>query len=240
MNSIILKIFILGILISSCGISNQMRIMREKIKRTDSEQTSNNEGNVVTGKTRNDTPNKGNASEKEEKEDTKPTPKNTQDSGNQQKKNDKPGTPENTESTGTDGLEDTSEQGIEDFLALNSFQNWILRQEQPIETSAPHGQFTQTFVNQTAEKSLRAGNQSMPVGSVIVKIMYQQDARTEFGRALMVKTSTSKGNSNWTWYEGFTNTSRRPFYGPGLALCVGCHSAGRDFVSQSLIKDLDL
>ena len=210
--------------------------MREKIKKTDSNQPSNNQDQVNSGNTKGEGTNRGTEDEKDEgKKNSGSTGNDPEDSETEE--NEK----EETGSSGNDGLTDTSEKGIEDFLALNTFQDWDLHQDKPIETNAPHGEFTQTFINETAEKALRAGDQTMPVGSILVKIMYQQDAKTEFGRALMVKTASNKGNSNWTWYEGFASPSRSPFYGPGLSLCTGCHSnVGNDFVSRTLIEDLDL
>ena len=217
----ILQALSLGLILSSCSDSGMMRTKSDKNDHNDSSPQSSMQANNNTESSQGTTNDSNNT-------DGADNINNTQGSSNTG----------GSSQAGVSELSDTSRQGIEAFLALNTFQNWDLQQDSPILTQAPHGEYTQTFINAAAEAALREGTQTMPVGSILVKIMYEQDQSTEFGRALMVKTSAS-GTNSWTWYEGFAS-GRSPFYGPGLGICASCHSAGTDFVSNALINDLGL
>ncbi len=82
------------------------------------------------------------------------------------------------------------------------------------------------------DASLRAGNKSHPMGSSIVKEMYDDKGKLQ-GWAVMVKTeAASKGGKGWFWYEvtSTTDGSKPVAAGNGVPLCFGCHAVGKDFV----------
>ena len=80
--------------------------------------------------------------------------------------------------------------------------------------------------------SLAAGNWSHPLGSSIVKEMYNADGDLQ-GWAVMVKTQDdSAGGKGWFWYEvtSTTSGSNPVAAGNGVQLCQGCHFIGNDYV----------
>lgn len=98
-------------------------------------------------------------------------------------------------------------------------------------STGPHGS-VRTFVNSTLASSLEAGNVSHPVGAAAVKELHGDQGVT--GWAVEVKVADTAGNGNdWYWYEVFSTTdgSRPVVDGTGSSLCMGCHSAGVDFVT---------
>jgi hypothetical protein len=118
------------------------------------------------------------------------------------------------------------------WLKAGSYKNWSA--ESKIHASvAVHAAAARVFINSTIETSMKASNTSHPVGSALVKELYQSDYKTLRGWAVMVKTTTTnKNGSDWYWYEILSTTSgTNPVAnGNGVSLCTGCHSSGKDSV----------
>ncbi len=91
------------------------------------------------------------------------------------------------------------------------------------------------FFNSAVDASLKAGNETHPQGSAIVKEFYD-DAGEVSGWAVSVKTGAdSQNGEGWYWYETLSTTdnSNPVAAGNGVALCWGCHATGKDFVLSS-------
>ena len=99
----------------------------------------------------------------------------------------------------------------------------------------PHTKFglpVRVFLDPVLDASLAAGNASHPVGSSVVKEMYDVFGKLQ-GWAVMVKTQAESANGKgWFWYEvtSTTDGSDPVASGNGVPLCFGCHFTGNDFV----------
>ncbi len=101
--------------------------------------------------------------------------------------------------------------------------------------ASSHGD-VRIFVNDKLSESMEAGNKEHPVGSVAVKELYKDDGL--IGWATAVKAKSGERGNGWHWYEN-TNTenSDNPVAaGLGAGKCVGCHSAGTDFIRVKAIR----
>jgi hypothetical protein len=127
---------------------------------------------------------------------------------------------------------DTSEAGIIAFVKDRRYQGW-LAEPSVHDSSGPHGQ-VRVFFNDAAVQSLRAGNDTHPVGTVLVKELYSSDGRSLIGHALDVKVEAGPGKDTWLFFEGFVPSYRNNFYGQGHETCHGCHEAGKDYVTTAL------
>ncbi len=129
----------------------------------------------------------------------------------------------------------TDQPALFDFLREGSYKTFAAKESALHPSTGPHtkvGLPVQVFIDPTMDASLRAGNDSHPVGAGIVKEMYDADRNLQ-GWAVMVKTaSDSAGGKGWFWYEvtSTTNGSNPVAVGNGVPLCFGCHTAGNDYV----------
>lgn len=98
--------------------------------------------------------------------------------------------------------------------------------DSPQESSAPHSDRTQIFVNGTVAAVLDAGEPitSWPVGSLIVKDGFDSDDE----HALIAVMD--KRDDGWFWAEYLDPASSESKYSGKPDLCTGCHEAGDDFV----------
>jgi hypothetical protein len=96
-------------------------------------------------------------------------------------------------------------------------------------TAGPHGESVRTYFNLTLAASLEGDNSVHQVEAAAVKELY--DKGLVVGWAMMVKTEASGEPDAWYWYEILDRESPGDvFEGQALAVCSGCHAAGRDFV----------
>ncbi|HEX5753530.1 MAG TPA: hypothetical protein VFZ09_45455 [Archangium sp.] len=128
---------------------------------------------------------------------------------------------------------DTSEAGITAFVREGRYKEW-LAEPGVHETRAPHGSKVRVFFNDPVVQSLRVGNTTHPVGSILVKELYESDGKTLRGHALDVKIAEGPGKDTWIFYEGFGPEYASNYYGRGHATCHGCHASGRDYVTTAL------
>jgi len=121
------------------------------------------------------------------------------------------------------------------YLKNGSYKSFAAQESGQHPTRGPHtnvGWPVRVFLDPTINASLTAGNTSHPVGSSIVKEMYDGDGDLQ-GWAVMVKThADSAGGKGWFWYEvTSTRSGSDPVAaGNGVQLCQGCHFIGKDFV----------
>jgi hypothetical protein len=128
---------------------------------------------------------------------------------------------------------DTSEAGITAFVREGRYQAW-LAEPSVHETRAPHGSKVRVFFNDTVTQSMRAGNATHPVGSILVKELFKDDGKTLRGYALDVKIAEGVGKDTWIFYEGFGPDYANNYYGRGHSTCHGCHESGQDYVTTPL------
>lgn len=128
---------------------------------------------------------------------------------------------------------DTSEAGITSFVREGRYKEW-LAEPTVHETRAPHGSKVRVFFNDVVTASLRAGNETHPVGSILVKELFEDDGKTSKGHALDVKISEGAGKDTWIFYEGFEPDYSNNYYGRGHSTCHGCHESGKDYVTSPL------
>lgn len=92
------------------------------------------------------------------------------------------------------------------------------------QTTGPHGDTVRTFVNEPLSTSLKAGNTTHPVGSIVVKELFSAGTRT--GWAV-----DAKGDDGvWVFFEGFEPQLNQYFFRGTGNLCANCHASGVDFV----------
>lgn len=137
------------------------------------------------------------------------------------------------EGVGTIQQLDTSEAGITAFVKEGRYKDW-LAEPAVHDTRAPHGNKVRVYFNDTVAASLRAGNATHPAGSIVVKELYDDDAKTVTGHALEVKVADGAGKDTWIFFEGFGPDYDSNYYGRAHATCHGCHAAGQDYVTSAL------
>ena len=105
----------------------------------------------------------------------------------------------------------------------------------PSSTGAVHGD-VRTYVNQKLGDSLKSGDKEHPVGAVSVKELFKDGEL--YGWAAAIKAKAGDRGDSWYWYEVLSTTdSSDPVAASlGSTKCVGCHSAGRDFVRTLELK----
>ncbi|HEX8433509.1 MAG TPA: hypothetical protein VF697_00335 [Archangium sp.] len=128
---------------------------------------------------------------------------------------------------------DTSEAGITAFVREGRYKDW-LAEPSVHDTRAPHGSKVRVFFNDTVVQSMRDSKATHPVGSILIKELYENDGKTLRGHALDVKVSEGTGKDTWLFYEGFAPDYARNYYGRGHETCHGCHSSGTDYVTTPL------
>ena len=97
----------------------------------------------------------------------------------------------------------------------------------PHQTAGPHGGQVRTFVNDVLYASMKAGNTMHPRGSMGVKELFTNGART--GWAIDAKDD----DGVWTYFEGFEPQLNQYFFRGTGNLCSNCHAGGVDFVLTS-------
>jgi len=129
----------------------------------------------------------------------------------------------------------TGQDELFTYLKSGAYTEFAAQESSPHPTRGPHtnlGWPVRVFLDPIIDASLEAGNKSHPVGSSIVKEMYDGDDELQ-GWAVMVKTSDDSANGKgWFWYEVTSTTSGADpvAIGNGVQLCQGCHFIGKDFV----------
>jgi hypothetical protein len=98
-------------------------------------------------------------------------------------------------------------------------------------SSGPHGGRVLTYVNDLLADSLAANQAEHPRCAASVKELFLGNGEVS-GWAVFVKTEDASANGQgYYWLEIVSTSPNRPadYEGQGIGVCVGCHSAGRDY-----------
>ena len=129
----------------------------------------------------------------------------------------------------------TDLQKLSRYLKDGAYQEFTARESVPHPSRGPHtnvGWPVRVFFDPTVNESMEAGTSSHPIGSSIVKEMFDDNGELQ-GWAVMVKTQAdSAGGKGWFWYEttNVNDPTEVVAAGNGVQLCQGCHFIGKDFV----------
>ncbi len=119
---------------------------------------------------------------------------------------------------------------IATWLRAFHYRRW--QAQSPVHATGEHGG-ARVFFNAALAGSMVAGTGEHPIGAAGVRELYEPDLTTLRGFALMIKTGPSgQDGAGWFWVEMFgTDADARPLVAEaGARGCVGCHTAGIDFV----------
>jgi len=99
------------------------------------------------------------------------------------------------------------------------------------QSTGPHGGVVKTYYNPVLVNDLAARRKRFSKGAAMVKELFL-GGNTVAGYAVMVKTDRSPTvkAGDWLFYEAFDTNGQGAFYGKGIQLCAGCHSAGKDYL----------
>lgn len=128
------------------------------------------------------------------------------------------------------GTVPTSAVPLQAWLAKRAYRCWAHESVQH-KSTGPHGGEVKAFLNAKLEGSMK-GTAEHAEGAVAVKEFFATGGTEVTGWAVLVKTQASSASGQgFYWYETFgTTPGASTIEGQGKALCVGCHSGGKDFV----------
>lgn len=121
------------------------------------------------------------------------------------------------------------------YLKRGDYKKFDAKESSQHPTRGPHtdlGWPVRVFLDPIVNDSMEAGNDSHPMGSSIVKEMYNDKDELQ-GWAVMVKTQDeSSSGKGWFWYETTNTKDKNDIVaaGNGVPLCQGCHIVGKDYV----------
>ena len=115
------------------------------------------------------------------------------------------------------------------YLRSGEYQVFA-RESAPHPSTGPHGGRVLTYVNGLLAASLDAGAAEHPRCAASVKELFLGEDEVS-GWAVFVKTQdASQSGRGYYWLEVTrTEATRADYEGDGIGVCVGCHSAGRDY-----------
>ena len=117
------------------------------------------------------------------------------------------------------------------WLQSGAYKAWP-KESAPHRSMGAHQTLVLTYISPALDKSLGGKAAAHPKGAAAVKELLDAGGKLA-GWAVSVKTSAdSDGGKGWFWFEilGTTAGSQTVANGPGVPLCVGCHTRGRDAV----------
>jgi hypothetical protein len=128
------------------------------------------------------------------------------------------------------GVVPTSPVALQAWLATRAYKCWT-HESTTHPSTGPHGGDVQTYLNAKLDASMKTGAEH-PAGAVAVKELFGTAGKEVTGWAVLVKTQpASAAGQGYYWYETFgTTPGASSIEGQGKALCVDCHSGGKDFV----------
>jgi hypothetical protein len=131
---------------------------------------------------------------------------------------------------GKGGEGDSAALGASDeevLAAIDGYDGWSNAPSWPgiVAGEGPHGAFVQIWWNDVALDALDAGEAELPVGAVLVKESYADEA----GASLNNVTVMWKAEAGaWTWAR--LGADGAVADAGALTSCSDCHSSGKDFV----------
>ncbi len=124
------------------------------------------------------------------------------------------------------------------YLKSGKYKEFSNKEKEAHPSLGPHqklGLPVRVFMNDIIAESLKNGNKEHPLGSVIVKEMFNED-NTPNGWAVMAKThDKADGGNGWFWYEvaDSEDATKIVAVGNGVEGCFSCHAIGKDMVRTS-------
>jgi hypothetical protein len=121
------------------------------------------------------------------------------------------------------------------YLVSEKYKSFKTRESESHPSLGPHtklGLPVKVFMNDLIANSLKAGNKEHPMGSSIVKEMFDKN-NILAGWAVMMKTQAATDNGDgWFWYEVTSTKDKNAIaaMGNGVQGCIGCHTIGTDQV----------
>lgn len=129
----------------------------------------------------------------------------------------------------------TTDDELHEWLISGAYKKFAAQESKAHPSAGPHTKYglpVRVYLGSKIDASLKAGNEQHPIGSSIVKEMFNAGNELE-GWAVMVKTQDeSAGGKGWYWYEATSIAPGTKAFasGNGVPLCFGCHAAGTDYV----------
>ena len=120
-------------------------------------------------------------------------------------------------------------------MKTGKYKSYANQEKELHPSLGPHqklGLPVKVFINDILAESLKNENDEHPLGSVVVKEMYDAD-KNPAGWAVMAKThDISDGGNGWFWYEvtDSSDADKIAAIGNGVEGCVSCHTIGKDMV----------
>ena len=121
------------------------------------------------------------------------------------------------------------------YLVSKKYQEFKNQETKLHPSLGPHtklGLPVKVFMNDKITESLKAGNTEHPMGSGIVKEMFDKNEKLA-GWAVMMKTQDkSNDGTGWFWYEVTSVDDKNAIaaIGNGVKGCTSCHTIGNDMV----------
>ncbi|MBL4604395.1 MAG: cytochrome P460 family protein, partial [Flavobacteriaceae bacterium] len=121
------------------------------------------------------------------------------------------------------------------YLVSEKYKSFKSRESKSHPSLGPHtklGLPVKVFMNDLITNSLKTGNKEHPMGSSIVKEMFDKNNALA-GWAVMVKTQETTDDGNgWFWYEVTSTKDKNAIaaMGNGVKGCISCHTIGTDQV----------
>lgn len=133
-------------------------------------------------------------------------------------------------------LPDPDGKAVWDYITKNNYKSWALFPGTTYlyKGQSPHGAFLTSYINKTADDSLKG--KKFANGSIIVKENYMPDKKLGAITVMYKVDGYNKEGNDWFWGkyspEGDVQASGK------VAPCISCHSAVDDFDGSFLKANL--
>ncbi len=116
------------------------------------------------------------------------------------------------------------------WLHEGSYRDTYLAEPAPHPSTPAHGMSVRTYFSPRLIEDLRTGRGTFRKGAAMVKELYFGGNEVVGWSVMRKLQSRSRRGRGWLFYETFDGTAQGAFFGRGVAVCVGCHEAGADFL----------
>jgi hypothetical protein len=93
-----------------------------------------------------------------------------------------------------------------------------------------HGMSVRTYFSPRLVADLSSGRSKFRKGAAMVKELYFGGGEVVGWSVMRKLQRRSRGGRSWLFYETFDGTAQSAIFGRGVAICVGCHQEGADFL----------
>ena len=109
------------------------------------------------------------------------------------------------------------------FALSGAHRQWV-HEAAPHASTGPHSGQVQSFFNPVLAESLKSGQATHPIGSIVVKEL------SSGGRITGYAVDVKRTDGQWVFFEGFDPAYNQYYFTGTANLCGNCHQAGVDFV----------